>query len=857
MSVPTLPIAAYRKQIIESVSRCPTTIIIAPPGTGKTTEVPQYLLESMPGRIYVLEPRRLAARLSAERVAHLRGGKIGDEVGFWIRHDRRFSDHTRIVFLTEGVFVQLLRFNPDLKGVGAVILDEVHERNINTDVAIALLRQRQLLRKACPKVILMSATLAADELQSYFVDCEKVDVAAVNFPVTLHYAPPQNQQEFDARQTARHIHQNIMPKLGPGNILVFLTGIGEIRALETALMDLGMGRDYCLLGLASTIDAREQAKVFEPTTKPKIILATNIAETSLTIPGITTVIDTGFAKISGFTSWNALPTIEIRPVSQSSCIQRAGRAGRTAPGQAFRLFSEAEFLRRPPSEVPELKRSDLVPVLLDSLAILETDRPDVCVEDIASGFPWLSPPDRSQWQTAFEVLRMLRLIDEGGRLTDSGRSAASLPMHPRVAAIWNDSGPASSRLATILTMVMVSESFHEKFALPHQPSLDCDIRPRLLAMWHFLRGETCFGVSRHDSDRWRSQIRPAFVQICRVLRQSEQLLQHEPDLNSVSQALLRGFPDRVARIANDKDPDCRSYHFCRGGGGELHRQSLARGTHWLLCLSLKERLGGDRAESLVIERAAFMNEDELVHTTSPLLVRSEILDSSARGNPQRFEIVKYGEIEIKRRMLQSAVSESSDQLSVRLRNSWQQVFGSSDELESYHARAKLYLKHYPDAALPIFEAEMFDLLIESIAQDYPSWQLITSTSLTQILSTQIEYQTWQELDRELPLKLKLQNGKSVQIDYTSPAGPLVTGPIQDFYGCPELPKLCNGKESVTVELLGPNKRPIQRTRDLAGFFANTYAQLWKEYSRNYPRHYWPQDPTRAGPYLLLRHLPKA
>jgi ATP-dependent helicase HrpB len=856
MSSPSLPIAAHRQQILTSVARSHTTIIIAPPGTGKTTEVPQYLIDAMPGRVYVLEPRRLAARLSAERVAQLRGCKIGEEVGYWIRHDRRFSPQTRLVFLTEGVFVQLLRFNPNFDGVAAVVLDEVHERNINTDVAIALLRQRQLSGKSCPKIVLMSATLAADEFEAFFVKCERVEVAAVNFPVALHYAPMSGSKGFDARLLARHIQQNILPHTGPGNILVFLTGIGEIRSLESALMDLGCGRQFNLLALASTIDSRDQAKVFESSDRPKMILATNIAETSLTIPGITTVIDTGLAKISGFTSWSALPTIEIRPVSQSSCIQRAGRAGRTAPGQAFRLFSEAEFLRRPVSDIPELKRSDLVPVLLDTLTILSSDQPDLTVEDISTSFPWLSPPDPSQWQAATDILRMLRLIDGHGRLTSAARSVAVLPMHPRLSAFWDESQNHSIRLTCILLMVMVSESFHEKFSPSDRGHLDCDIRPRVMALWQFLRGETHPGIARHEADRWRAQMRPSFVQLCRILRQTENLLDQEPDLDCISEILLRGFPDRLAKISKDKDPDCRSYRFCRGGGGELHRQSLAQGSPLIICMSLKEKLSSDKAESLLIERAASISEDDLLISNSPLLSCTEILEPSARGNPQRFEVYQYGEIEIKRRLLQSSVAETSDQLAARLKASWPQPFQNSDDLENYHARARLYLKHFPDAALPIFEAEMLELLIESIAQDYPSWQQISLTSLTEAISAQIDYQAWQELNRELPTKIKLPNGKSVQIDYISPAGPLVTGPIQDFYGCAELPKLCLGKESLSLELIGPNKRPIQRTRDLAGFWKNTYPQLWKEYSRNYPRHYWPQDPSRAAPYLLMRHLPK-
>jgi ATP-dependent helicase HrpB len=320
--------------------------------------------------------------------------------------------------------------------------------------------------------------------------------------------------------------------------------------------------------------------------------------------------------------------------------------------------------------------------------------------------------------------------------------------------------------------------------------------------------------------------------------------------------LLRGFPDRVAQATGSKEKSA-AYRFCRGGGGELSRQSLAVSQPLILCLSLRERLNADRSERLLIERAAAIDANDLMESKNPLLRVERTAETTSDHRTMLYDVIAYGEIELSRKRVHVEV-HSSENLALRLIASWPEPFGEPGLalMQNYNARAELYNAHN-EAHLPIFTGEMLELFLSSVASDYESWRAISETSLASLITSQLDFHLAQDLTDQCPEQVRLENGKVMKVDYSSAAGPLLRGPIQDFYGCKALPNLCRGKVKITLELLGPNKRPMQRTSDLQSFWSKTYQELLREYQRNYPRHYWAENPMTAKPYLLVRHLPKA
>jgi ATP-dependent helicase HrpB len=341
--------------------------------------------------------------------------------------------------------------------------------------------------------------------------------------------------------------------------------------------------------------------------------------------------------------------------------------------------------------------------------------------------------------------------------------------------------------------------------------------------------------------------------LCRILRQDPRCLQASPDEAALPSCLLRGFPDRVAQATPQRDRP-NLFRFCRGGGGELLRHSLAAGQGFILCLSLRERLNADRSERLLIERAAALSISEILASNSPLLRTQNVVETSVNHQPINFRVQFYGELELSRQRLQEVAESGS--LADRLIAAWPAPFGSAEPLELYHSRARLFNQHNPEE-LPIFEGEMLELFLSSIASDYGSWRQLSETPLRDLIVSQLDYHLAQQLDEQCPEQLTLENGKQLRVDYSATGGPLLRGAIQDFYGCHRLPSLCQGAVRLGIELLGPNKRPVQRTSDLQSFWSKTYPELLREYQRNYPRHYWPADPQTAKPYLLVRHLPKS
>lgn len=864
-----LPIDAHLPQIAAAVRGRAAVIIKAAPGAGKTTRVPPTLLDTVSGKIIVLEPRRLAARLSAERVAGEMGEDVGQTIGYQIRFDAKTSAKTRVVFVTEGLFLRMVLDQPDLPGIGAVVLDEFHERHMHTDLALAITRRLQASTRPDLKLIVMSATLDTAALETYLRDAVAFDVEGRVFPVVIEYFPSSDLADSE-RGVADAVQKMLQDGRCTGHILVFLTGTQEIRRAAELLTRL-LPRDIDVLPLSADLAPREQAKVFQDLGRRKVILATNVAETSLTIPGVTGVIDAGRAKIAGHASWSGMPTLDIKRISQASCIQRTGRAGRTSPGLAFRLFSESDYLGRAPFTIPDIRRLDFTETYLDVLALTASTSTD---GDITIALPWLEAPDPKAVEQSRQLLMHLGALDLDGKLTALGKRLAKIPLHPRLGAIiayGQDHRVASHALlaACLISEGMilgrgaayVAESSDVAFqmGLVLKAAGKRDISPMSLRQ-AVDPGRVRQVLTIYDNLARRQNIPPLDLR-------AHDLELDQAASDAVAACLLAGFPDRVAakRELQEKDKgnkgqakDQHLFNFCMGRGGVLADTSVVRQASLIVAIDASESAARTADRGTMIWVAAEIKLDQLKDGPAATLLsrRRETLWSDEAERVDIFERTFYGQIVVQAQ--RAAVSESDaavveELLRSKLAERWPKPFADDSDLVAFHERAGLILAQQPDLSYPRFEGEMLELLQAAICEGKRSFRDISTRSLSEYLEEQLPYDLVTRLRELTPLEVHLSNGRRLKVTYEPGRPPFVTGHIQDFYGVKASPTLMRGAVTLTVHLLGPNKRPLQVTADLPGFWQRVYPTIRNELSRNYPRHNFPEDPMSAAPVL---HKPR-
>lgn len=849
----TLPIDAHVPKIQAALRDGRTAIIKAAPGAGKTTRVPPALLDVVQGRIVVLEPRRLAARLSAERVAAELGESVGATVGYQVRFDAKVSDATRVVFVTEGLFLRMALDRPTLPGIGALILDEFHERHVHTDLALAVARKLQATSRPDLKLLVMSATLDTAALESYLPEAKVFDVEGRAFPVTIeHQAPPEGQDvERSASEAALRALAD--PRC-PGNVLVFLTGIQEIRNTADLLARLAPA-NVDVLPLSAEIPPREQARVFEETGRRKIVLATNVAETSLTLPGITGVVDTGRAKIAGHASWSGMPTLDVKRVSQASCIQRSGRAGRTAPGLALRLYSETDFRGRAPFNIPDIRRLDFAETYLDVLALTKGLGDGATIE---AALPWFDPPEAKAVASARQLLTYLGALDAEGRLTDRGARFARIPLHPRLAAVIVKGQEIDALRQALLAACLISERMIlgrtrgpiavEESDVAFQMDVILRIARRQDVTPEALRQSVDFARAR--------QVLNLYDNLARRLQING--LPDDVDADAAARCLLAGFPDRVAvkreiPVAERGHREQHLFNFCLGRGGLLADTSVVKKAPLIVVIDASETAArsADRGTSIWV--AAAVTPEQLKEAPAGLLSsRREVIWSDDAERVDVFQRTFYGEVvtsESRAAVADEDATEVETLLAKKLTERWPKPFPDDGDLTAYHVRAELLMTRHPDLGLPRFEGEMLELLIGTICEGKRSFRQIAERRLLAYIEDQLPYDLQMKLREQTPLEIKLSNGRHLKVTYEPGRPPNISGYIQDFYGIKTTPALLGGAIPLTVHLLGPNKRPLQVTSDLAGFWKRGYVDMLSELSRNYPRHFWPDDPTTAEPHL--------
>ena len=773
-----LPIDDLLPAITASLRESPNLVIEAPPGAGKTTRVPPQLLSLVPGQVLVLEPRRIAARMAARRVAQERGERLGATVGYQVRFEEVASAQTRLRFLTEGILTRRLISDQKLAGVDAVVLDEFHERHLESDVALALLRRLQTTVRPDLRIVVMSATLAAAPIAQYLARCPILRSEGRLFDLSITHQP---YSALPLEKQLAAALENFFEHKHPGDILVFLPGATEIRRAARECQPLAAKHNLLVLPLHGDLTPAEQDRAVSPAGQRKVILSTNVAESSITIEGVTAVIDSGLARIARDSPWTGLPTLEIGRVSKASATQRAGRAARTAPGRVIRLYTQEDFERRPDHDTPEIMRRELSEMCLNLRAMGIAD---------PQSLHWLDPPP------AAAVSRAEDLLERLGATRGSARALTRFPLHPRL---------------TKLVLEAVSRGAGQE---------GCAAAGLLSSG---ARADSCDLLGLLDAGVWDARTRQHIAQIRRIVKPPAQD-KHSADALPLS--ILAAFPDRVARRRKDNQ-----VLLAAGGSAVLAGESRAdflvavdiedRKEHALPLVRMYCAIEPEWLVDLFPERVRertgveWNRAAERVDGTSDLLYDGLVIEETRSGTPDPEQAAAL----LAERALEMGISR----------------FVDGDQLQEFLARVSFASEH---ASVPKIDLES---AFAELCRGRRSFAELRSAAPS--LIAMLEQRANPKLLNDIaPARMRLPSGRQAQIHYESAKPPWVASRLQDFFGMRETPRIANGKVPLVIHLLAPNQRPVQTTSDLAGFWERLYPQVRRELSRRYPKHAWPADP---------------
>ncbi len=864
MNKQLLPIDEHLQDIANAVENNPVTIVKAAPGAGKTTRVPPALLDCVKGEILVLEPRRLAARLSAERIAEELCEKIGERIGFHIRFEQATSKQTRIKFITDGLFLRFLSSDPNLSNVGCIVLDEFHERHVHTDIALALIRWLQKRNRPDLRLLLMSATLDTEILGKHFPNAPIFNSEGRTYPVDVEYFP-QPQRWSTSETVAAAVEKLYSDKRCTGHILAFLPGAADIKRTRENLFLFSQKYPMEILELRAEIPFAEQRRVFANSNLRKIILATNVAETSVTIPGVTGVVDCGLAKIPGHASWSGLPTLDTKPISRSSCVQRAGRAGRTAPGIAMRTFEKNDFDSRPLSEKPEILRSDLSQTVLD--LILVGGHLGLSGTQLLEEMEWVDKPPPGLLNAALSTLHMLNATDKNNMLSSIGKNMARLPIHPRLSRTIEEARENKIAAQGALAVALLSEGmlFRKGTEAPAIADSDIVFQMEIFEKLMNKKKIESRGISNAIDPTKAHRIESLLKSICNITNTSFQDALKPVNHCAVSKSLLAGFPDRVARIrrksqhqnfANQRNRV--ELNLCQGGGALLSSQSVAQQEEFLLALDADESAThNNSALSTQIHVAAGISSDLLLNDPAGFLSeRDEYIWDDEAERVRGFSRIFYGQIVLDETPITHQNSRMEETLLKALQQRWPKPFANDEPLQFFNMRCGLVKKAGFEIEAPDIANAEFSNFLQHICAGKKSFSEVSAREIEDYFADILSTDAYKLLEDLAPREIKIGSGRRVKVKYEEGKPPWIASRLQDFFGTMATPTIARGRISLVVHLLAPGGQALQVTSNLASFWTTTYPTLRKEYSRRYPRHYWPEDPKIAEPPPLGRIRPK-
>ncbi len=827
-----LPIDDALPALLDALTTGRAAVVVASPGAGKTTRVPLALLDASwlgAQRIVMLEPRRLAARAAAARMAHSLGERVGQTVGYRVRGDTKVGRDTRIEVVTEGILTRLLLDDPTLDGIGVVLFDEYHERSLVADTGLALALETQAAVREELRLVVMSATLDGAAVASLLGAAPVIESRGRIFPVAVRYLEPRAQERVEA-QASRAVRAALAES--DGDLLVFLPGAGEIRRVEANLSDAALPPGVRVLPLHGTMSPADQDAAIAPSLPGvrKVVLATTIAETSLTIEGVRVVIDAGLVRVPRFSPRSGMTRLETVRVSKASAEQRRGRAGRVAPGQCWRLWAEHEqagLLERLP---PEIADADLAPFALD-LAAAGVHDPLV--------LRWLDPPNPARFSLARTLLVQLGALDDAGRLTAHGRAMSALPLHPRLAhllLIARDRGLGS--LACDIAALLADRDILRARSTAAGPA-EVDLRLRLEALAH---GAGAAGLAAHGLDADHGALR-------RVRDEADQLRRAlgvgraSADTHEAGLLVALAYPERVAKRRDGEAPR----YVMRGGTGAVLAgpQGLAM-SEWLAIAEVD----GAAQDARIFLAAPLSLADVRSIAGSAITTEDDVRWDAGAGRVRARRIERLGAIvlgshpreaddpALVARALTTYVSEHGlDALSWREgARDWQQRAAFARTLDP----------SIPDVSDAALLSALEEWLLPALGERARPDALVTF-DMSAAIVTRLGWQGRARVDQLAPSHLTVPTGSRVRVDYADPAAPGMAVRVQELFGLATTPTVAEGRVRVVITLLSPAHRPVQVTRDLGAFWQSSYAEVRKELRGRYPRHPWPDDPLRAEP----------
>ena len=844
-----LPIESVLDTLLNTVKDClqenrqPRVVVQAPPGAGKTTRIPLALLESgisgISGKIILIQPRRLAVYGAARQLAKNLNQPVGQTVGFRTRYDRNIGPNTQIEVVTDGLFLNQIQNDPELNGVSMVIFDEFHERSVAMDLALAFVLETQdALRDTSNPLhlLVMSATLNGQALSAW-LNAPLIESQGRSFPVAIHYSPKSTNQYLEQKVTEQ-IRFALQQE--SGDILVFLPGMKQIKQVQQQLNDSTLDSNMVVYPLHATLPADQQEKALQPSPsgQRKVVLSTNVAETSITIEGIRIVIDSGLARVSRYDERRGMNQLITESIAAASAEQRAGRAGRTQPGVCYRIWGESHQAGLKPYADPEILTSDLAPI------VLEMARWGV---NNSQTLTLLNQPDAESFKRAQQLLQELGALNQNNHITELGKRIASLPLPPRLGALLLHNHTTDLGQDCLFLCALLSEG--DPLSLPHD-HFQADLDLRLL-------------LQQHNDNRANQAKLKRIKQTSKQLNQSVKQQaapntpKHEPKTKKhLAQALALAFPDRIAQ---QRQPNSTRYLMSNGKGVQLLGNDKLKNHPYLVVLDCD----GDKKEPF-IRLACPITKAQLKQALEQHI--EPVNDITWNNDKQRVDAQhkeQLGAITLLAEPMQAPWPQQRQQqvlttLLQAIEQDQLRCLPWSDTSQQLIKRLQWLHTQQPDL-WPSYGQQ-------NLINDSEQWLLpflagctrfqdLTALNLPEALKSRLSWEQQSQIETLAPYHWPLPTGRHQTLDYDEQQGPVLRARMQEFYGMDEHPTLPNGHR-ITVELLSPAQRPIQITQDLPGFWQGSYKEVAKEMRGRYPKHFWPDNPESAqATTKTKRHLP--
>ncbi|AHZ83500.1 ATP-dependent RNA helicase HrpB [Bdellovibrio bacteriovorus] len=832
-----LPIDSFVPEIQSLLKNGQNLVITAAPGAGKTTRLPPALLQVTSKKVIVLEPRRMAAIAAAHRIAEEQGWQVGEEIGYQVRFANKTSNKTRLVFMTEALLARQMIDDPELSDVELVILDEFHERSMHVDLALGLLRELQELGRDI-KILVMSATLEAEKIASYLGDCPIVSVPGKLFELDVRYQKGSQQlqtfpQFFDAvAQTVKDAQLQTRH-----DILVFLPGVGEIDRAKDALQSWADSKNIELVPLHGSLNLEDQRRALKKTSQQRVILSTNIAESSVTIDGVNTVIDSGLAKNMKQDHRTGFSRLELGRISLSSAIQRSGRAARQFPGVAYRMWNKMDELSFGKSEVAEIQRVDLTESLLFLSAQGVTD---------FDSFSWFEKPQKVAIENALRYLRISGAVDDNNKITALGRKILHFPLPVRLAKLMlvgMDLGAIelASEMAALLQERDILR--RESVASFLGDNLECDLSARLEVLHQFRQSKKAPAGSAYFSLQTVDQAARQIQELAKRLQKSSDTptaaLKKDQQLALTKKILLTAYADRLCRRRGKTERAL----MVGGRGVKLQNETLVKNSEFFAALNGVE--GSSDAETMVSLACGAEKDFVLDLFRNDIVKTRDVSFVEEKGQFFTREYRSLYGLPLEEPSLSPAsATEVSEKLPQILADKFDLVLKTNEALSHWWERLQ-FLQQQEDLNLDIEKMKVEAFTQACMGES--KMQAVMEKDLCFFFESVLPPETANTLRREIPDRIEVPSGSKIRVIYPSDKPPYLEVRIQEVFGLMQTPKVYKQTIPITLHLLGPNFRPVQVTSNLESFWKNGYPEVRKELRIKYPKHQWPEDPADGIP----------